>query len=126
MCMSNEVSTEAKMPFALSRLECCFLRPAELPGDGCEWKVEGDGCEWKVEGDGCEWKVEEEEVGRRRDLRETHLVFSIDPQGCEDVDDTLSVRSELSPSLSFSLSSTLSSALSFSLSSSLRHLYYLF
>ena len=99
MYMSKEVSTEAKIPFALSRLECCFLRPAELPGDGCEWKVE------------------EEEVGRRRDLRETHLVFSIDPQGCEDVDDTLSVRSELSPSLSFSLSSTLSSSLSSSLSS---------
>lgn len=33
------------------------------------------------------------EVASRRDLRDTHLVFSIDPQGCEDVDDTLSVRS---------------------------------
>ena len=38
------------------------------------------------------WEVEEEEEEKRRDLRETHLVFSIDPQGCEDVDDTLSVR----------------------------------
>ena len=38
------------------------------------------------------WEVEEEEKKRRRDLRDTHLVFSIDPQGCEDVDDTLSVR----------------------------------
>ena len=38
------------------------------------------------------WEVEEEEEKKRRDLRETHLVFSIDPQGCEDVDDTLSVR----------------------------------
>ena len=39
------------------------------------------------------WEVEEEQVRRRRrDLRETHLIFSIDPQGCEDVDDTLSVR----------------------------------
>lgn len=33
------------------------------------------------------------EVAARRDLRETHLVFSIDPKGCEDVDDALSVRS---------------------------------
>ena len=32
------------------------------------------------------------EVSSRRDLRDTHLVFSIDPMGCEDVDDTLSVR----------------------------------
>ena len=47
----------------------------ELPGSG-----------------GDEWMVEEEEVGRRRDLRDTHLIFSIDPQGCEDVDDTLSIR----------------------------------
>lgn len=28
----------------------------------------------------------------RRDLRRSHLVFSIDPRGCEDVDDALSVR----------------------------------
>lgn len=33
------------------------------------------------------------QVASRRDLRDTHLVFSIDPLGCEDVDDTLSVRS---------------------------------
>lgn len=32
-------------------------------------------------------------MAKRRDLRDTHLVFSIDPRGCEDVDDTLSVRS---------------------------------
>uniref|UniRef100_W5N8X4 DIS3-like exonuclease 1 n=1 Tax=Lepisosteus oculatus TaxID=7918 RepID=W5N8X4_LEPOC len=38
------------------------------------------------------WDVEPEQVLGRRDLRQTHLVFSVDPQGCEDVDDTLSVR----------------------------------
>lgn len=38
------------------------------------------------------WSVEPAQVLERRDLRESHLVFSIDPQGCEDVDDTLSVR----------------------------------
>jgi len=37
--------------------------------------------------------VDPAQVAERRDLRETHLVFSIDPRGCEDVDDTLSVRS---------------------------------
>ncbi|KAG8574971.1 hypothetical protein GDO81_009404, partial [Engystomops pustulosus] len=37
------------------------------------------------------WQVSLEECNRR-DLRETHLVFSIDPKGCEDVDDTLSIR----------------------------------
>nr|XP_056721762.1 DIS3-like exonuclease 1 [Euleptes europaea] len=38
------------------------------------------------------WKVSSEEELKRVDLRETHLVFSIDPKGCEDVDDALSVR----------------------------------
>lgn len=39
------------------------------------------------------WKMDPDQVASRRDLRESHLVFSIDPRGCEDVDDTLSVRS---------------------------------
>lgn len=39
------------------------------------------------------WRMDPVQVAERRDLRETHLVFSIDPRGCEDVDDTLSVRS---------------------------------
>ncbi|XP_026175727.1 DIS3-like exonuclease 1 isoform X1 [Mastacembelus armatus] len=39
------------------------------------------------------WRVDPVQAAERRDLRESHLVFSIDPQGCEDVDDTLSVRS---------------------------------
>jgi len=38
------------------------------------------------------WVMSEEEVAKRRDLRKSHLIFSIDPKGCEDVDDTLSVR----------------------------------
>ncbi|CAB1422139.1 unnamed protein product [Pleuronectes platessa] len=39
------------------------------------------------------WQVDPVQVAERQDLRDTHLVFSIDPKGCEDVDDTLSVRS---------------------------------
>lgn len=39
------------------------------------------------------WVMSEEEITKRRDLRKSHLIFSIDPKGCEDVDDTLSVRS---------------------------------
>ncbi|KAG9260850.1 DIS3-like exonuclease 1 isoform X1 [Astyanax mexicanus] len=38
------------------------------------------------------WQMDGAEVSSRRDLRDTHLVFSIDPLGCEDVDDTLSVQ----------------------------------
>ncbi|XP_066557335.1 DIS3-like exonuclease 1 [Amia ocellicauda] len=40
----------------------------------------------------CPWRVEAGPEGQRRDLRDSHLVFSVDPPGCEDVDDTLSVR----------------------------------
>ncbi|KAJ1967446.1 hypothetical protein IWQ62_001856 [Dispira parvispora] len=39
------------------------------------------------------WRPTEEEIARRRDLRTTHTVFSIDPPNCEDIDDALSVRS---------------------------------
>lgn len=39
------------------------------------------------------WTIDPAQAAERRDLRESHLVFSIDPRGCEDVDDTLSVRS---------------------------------
>ncbi|XP_075431481.1 DIS3-like exonuclease 1 isoform X2 [Ascaphus truei] len=38
------------------------------------------------------WRVALEEERERLDLRGTHLVLSIDPKGCEDVDDTLSIR----------------------------------
>ncbi|TSK19975.1 DIS3-like exonuclease 1 [Bagarius yarrelli] len=38
------------------------------------------------------WQIAPAEMSTRKDLRDTHLVFSIDPMGCEDVDDTLSVR----------------------------------
>lgn len=38
------------------------------------------------------WVISEQEIAKRRDLRKSHLIFSIDPKGCEDVDDTLSVR----------------------------------
>ncbi|XP_048763599.2 DIS3-like exonuclease 1 [Ostrea edulis] len=38
------------------------------------------------------WCIEDTELSKRRDLRSSHLIFSIDPKGCEDVDDTLSVR----------------------------------
>lgn len=33
--------------------------------------------------------MDHEEVARRRDVRSSHLVYSIDPLGCEDVDDAL-------------------------------------
>ena len=39
-----------------------------------------------------EWKPDANQVEKRRDLRRSHVVMSIDPKGCTDVDDTLSVK----------------------------------
>ncbi|CAL1262791.1 unnamed protein product [Larinioides sclopetarius] len=38
------------------------------------------------------WTLDSDQISKRRDLRNSHLIFSIDPKGCEDVDDALSVR----------------------------------
>ncbi|RLN97952.1 hypothetical protein BBJ28_00008632 [Nothophytophthora sp. Chile5] len=39
-----------------------------------------------------DWQMPEDELRRRRDLRTTHRVFSVDPRGCQDIDDAMSVR----------------------------------
>ena len=56
------------------------------------WPLVAQMCEMPVNTTEKPWTVSPEEERERRDLRKTHLVFSIDPKGCEDVDDTLSVR----------------------------------
>eukprot|EP00050_Salpingoeca_kvevrii_P012604 m.23790 g.23790 ORF g.23790 m.23790 type:complete len:1095 (-) comp4173_c0_seq1:8-3292(-) len=38
------------------------------------------------------WRPDPDEIERRRDIRDSHLVCSIDPLGCEDVDDALCAR----------------------------------
>ncbi|KAJ0410130.1 hypothetical protein ATCC90586_001615 [Pythium insidiosum] len=39
-----------------------------------------------------DWRVPDAEAARRRDLRGSHRVFSVDPPGCQDIDDAMSVR----------------------------------
>ncbi len=43
---------------------------------------------------GHDWFVPQEEIDRRLDLRSTHRIFSVDPPGCQDIDDTMHVRGE--------------------------------
>ncbi|XP_028812152.1 DIS3-like exonuclease 1 [Denticeps clupeoides] len=64
-------------------VECCIYAP---PFSEAQLK------EMPVNSEENPWKVDPSEVNARLDLRDTHLVFSIDPLGCEDVDDTLSVQ----------------------------------
>lgn len=39
--------------------------------------------------EGSQWTVPEEEVAKRRDLRKNRRIFSVDPPGCQDIDDTM-------------------------------------
>jgi exoribonuclease R len=39
-----------------------------------------------------EWKVIPRHVKERRDLRESHRIFSVDPPGCQDIDDTMHAK----------------------------------
>ena len=39
-----------------------------------------------------QWKVSNEEVKKRRDLRQCCRIFSVDPQGCQDIDDAMHAR----------------------------------
>ena len=57
-------------PFPAAALACLPTLPPGLP-----WSVDAAGG-----------------VGSRRDLRATHPVCSVDPPGCQDIDDALSVR----------------------------------
>ncbi|KAL1922444.1 uncharacterized protein VTP21DRAFT_9983 [Calcarisporiella thermophila] len=48
--------------------------------------------EMPVDTEETPWLPDQDEVERRRDLRSTHLIFSIDPPNCQDIDDALSIR----------------------------------
>jgi len=39
--------------------------------------------------EGSDWRVTEHEIEQRRDLRMSRRVFSVDPPGCQDIDDTM-------------------------------------
>ena len=43
--------------------------------------------------EGHKWKIPSEEIERRLDLRTSHRIFSVDPPGCQDIDDTMHVKS---------------------------------
>ena len=41
---------------------------------------------------GSDWLIPPDEIGKRLDLRKSHRIFSVDPPGCQDIDDTMSAR----------------------------------
>ena len=44
---------------------------------------------------GAEWVIPDDEILSRRDLRKSHRIFSVDPPGCQDIDDTMHARGEM-------------------------------
>ena len=46
-------------------------------------------------GDGNEWTIHDEEVQKRRDLRMDCRIFSVDPVGCQDIDDAMHAKGTL-------------------------------
>lgn len=89
LLVDNEVE---EVPFSEAALAC-------LPsGDECPIDIEAGcvaECSTAKRPTRCgllDWKVSDEEVLRRRDLRKTHRVFSVDPRGCQDIDDAMSIQ----------------------------------
>ncbi|KAF1795770.1 DIS3-like exonuclease 1 [Phytophthora cactorum] len=89
LLVDNEVE---EAPFSEAALAC-------LPSsDECPIDIEGGcvaECSTAKRPARCgllNWKIPEEEALRRRDLRRTHRVFSVDPHGCQDIDDAMSIR----------------------------------
>ncbi|KUF97259.1 Non-canonical poly(A) RNA polymerase [Phytophthora nicotianae] len=89
LLVDNEVE---EAPFSEAALAC-------LPSsDECPIDIEGDcvaECSTAKRPTRCgllNWNIPEEEVPRRRDLRKTHRIFSVDPHGCQDIDDAMSIR----------------------------------
>ncbi|CAH0486971.1 unnamed protein product [Peronospora farinosa] len=89
LLVDNEVE---EAPFSEAALAC-------LPSsDECPIDIEGGcvaECSTAKRPARCgllNWKVSDEEALRRRDLRKTHRVFSVDPHGCQDIDDAMSIQ----------------------------------
>ncbi|KAE8891033.1 DIS3-like exonuclease 1 [Phytophthora fragariae] len=89
LLVDNEVE---EAPFSEAALAC-------LPSsDDCPIDIEGGcvaECSTAKRPTRCgllNWKIPDEEIPRRRDLRKTHRVFSVDPHGCQDIDDAMSIQ----------------------------------
>lgn len=89
LLVDNEVE---EAPFSEAALAC-------LPSsDECPIDIEGGRvmeCSTAKRPKRCEllnWNAPEDEIKRRRDLRASHRVFSVDPHGCQDIDDAMSIR----------------------------------
>jgi len=65
----------------------CLLKENQIQLD--KFSAAAQAC-LPLEGDA--WDIPSHEISQRRDLRSTHRIFSVDPNGCQDIDDTFHAR----------------------------------
>ena len=63
----------------------CLLHEHRIPMD--PWSLSSRACLPRED-----WTIPREEINNRRDLRRTHNIFSVDPAGCQDIDDCMHAR----------------------------------
>jgi hypothetical protein len=63
----------------------CLLHEHRIPLD--PWSLKSRACLPPAT-----WKIPKDEILQRRDLRKTHSIFSVDPVGCQDIDDCMHAR----------------------------------
>jgi hypothetical protein len=63
----------------------CLLHEHRIPLD--PWSLKSRACLPPAT-----WKIPKDEIRQRRDLRRTHSIFSVDPVGCQDIDDCMHAR----------------------------------
>jgi len=68
----------------LLREHCIDLSPFSANALACLPFVEESG-----------WEIDSDEISRRRDLRKTCRIFSVDPNGCQDIDDAMHAKGEI-------------------------------
>ena len=74
----GDLNTEVS---CLLREHCIDLSPFSANALACLPMVDETG-----------WKIDEEEISKRRDLRKSCRIFSVDPVGCQDIDDAMHAR----------------------------------
>lgn len=72
-------------PFSINALACLPVVPNSNKVVDLSDDVRGI---WTDSG----WKVPSDEFNSRKDMRHSHLIFSVDPSGCQDIDDAMSVK----------------------------------
>jgi hypothetical protein len=71
----------------------CLLRERGI--DLSPFSANALACLPSVNQGGGGWDIDADEIRKRRDLRKTCRIFSVDPEGCQDIDDAMHAKGEV-------------------------------